>query len=88
MIKRKHFYIRGSVQGVGFRHRAGRLARRLNLTGYVRNLSDGSVEMELQGDAANIGLLVYEIEQSPFIRIEDLVTETLPLQEETEFRIR
>lgn len=44
-----HFLVRGRVQGVGFRAWARRLARRLDLTGFVRNCPDGSVEIEVAG---------------------------------------
>lgn len=50
-VRRYHFICHGRVQGVGFRYRASRAARALELTGYVRNLYDGTVELELQGDA-------------------------------------
>lgn len=37
--------VRGRVQGVGFRYHVERVANRLRVRGYVRNLSDGSVEV-------------------------------------------
>ena len=43
------FLVRGRVQGVGFRWFAMREATRLRLTGYVRNLPDGTVEVCAQG---------------------------------------
>ena len=45
----------GEVQGVGFRWTARKVADELGLTGWVRNESDGSVEMELQGSGTRIG---------------------------------
>lgn len=44
----------GQVQGVGFRFTNTNLAQTRSLTGWVRNMEDGSVEMELQGTPANI----------------------------------
>jgi acylphosphatase len=44
-----HIYYAGYVQGVGFRYTATQLARDLKLTGWVRNLSDGRVEVLVQG---------------------------------------
>lgn len=46
---RKHIIFSGRVQGVGFRYTACYLARSLGLTGWVKNLWDGDVEMEVQG---------------------------------------
>ncbi|MEP6705591.1 MAG: acylphosphatase, partial [Acidobacteriota bacterium] len=48
MIARK-FYIRGRVQGVGYRYFAQRSAARHQIRGYVRNLDDGRVEAYAQG---------------------------------------
>ena len=50
MVIRKHMYISGDVQGVGFRYRANYAAKGLGLTGFVRNLYDGRVEIEVQGE--------------------------------------
>lgn len=44
----------GQVQGVGFRFTSTNLAQAHTLTGWVRNMEDGSVEMEVQGAPANI----------------------------------
>ena len=49
-IVRKHIYFSGQVQGVGFRYRAKNAARANDLTGWVDNLWDGRVEMEVQGE--------------------------------------
>jgi acylphosphatase len=50
----KRFVYRGTVQGVGFRRRAAKLAADLRaeapVAGYVRNLDDGTVELHAQGD--------------------------------------
>jgi len=44
----------GTVQGVGFRYTARQLARSYKITGYVKNLPDGRVEMLLEGPAEEI----------------------------------
>ena len=49
MSKRYHIFYSGSVQGVGFRYTARSLAQKNNLTGWVRNLPDGRVELQVQG---------------------------------------
>ena len=48
--KRFEARVSGRVQGVGFRYYAERQARRLGLTGWVRNLPDGAVELIAEGD--------------------------------------
>jgi acylphosphatase len=48
--KRVQVLIRGRVQGVYFRAAAQREARRLGLTGWVRNRPDGSVEFLVEGE--------------------------------------
>jgi Acylphosphatases len=45
-----HLLVKGRVQGVGFRWHVADEARRLGLAGWVRNNSDGSVELCAQGD--------------------------------------
>ena len=49
-----HLIVEGRVQGVGFRYFSQRAATSNNLTGYVRNLSDGNVEIVAEGENQNI----------------------------------
>jgi acylphosphatase len=49
MIARQVFY-EGRVQGVGFRYTCKQLARGYEVVGWVRNLSDGRVELQCSGD--------------------------------------
>ncbi len=87
MQVRRHFYFSGRVQGVGFRYRAAYAARAAKLTGWVKNLYDGRVEMEIQGEDALITHLVYELRKDRFIRITGLESEELPLVDgERDFR--
>jgi len=51
-MKRIHAYISGIVQGVFFRAATRRVAADLNLTGWVRNREDGSVEAVFEGEDA------------------------------------
>jgi len=60
----KHVVFSGRVQGVGFRFTALNAASRYRLTGYVRNVSNGTVEMVVQGPAADIDNCINSIEQS------------------------
>ena len=53
MKQRLHLYVSGYVQGVGFRWHAERVARHVgDVTGFVRNLDDGRVEIVVEGDEA------------------------------------
>ncbi len=77
---RKHIYFSGRVQGVGFRFSAAHYARNLGLTGWVRNLSDGRVEMEVQGRESLIAELILSLKNQAYIRIEGVTYEEVPLE--------
>jgi acylphosphatase len=49
MLETRLVRVRGQVQGIGYREACVRRARALNVTGWVRNRMDGSVEALLQG---------------------------------------
>jgi acylphosphatase len=60
-----HLVIRGRVQGVGFRYFAVREARRLGVSGVVRNRADGAVEVEAEGDRPSLERLVEALRVGP-----------------------
>jgi acylphosphatase len=60
-----HFNITGQVQGVGFRYAMRSEARRLRLTGWVRNCPDGSVEAVAVGDQAALQHLAQWARRGP-----------------------
>lgn len=62
---RVHAVVTGTVQGVGFRYATYLEAQRLGLTGFVRNLPDGSVEVEAEGEADVVGQLMAWLEDGP-----------------------
>lgn len=64
----KHIFFAGQVQGVGFRFTAQRVAMRYRLTGFVRNTSDGRVEMLLQGRAEDIDYAIEDLQQTFAVR--------------------
>jgi acylphosphatase len=57
--------IAGRVQGVGFRYYAERQARRLGLTGWVRNLPDGDVELVAEGEENALQQMLAWCNQGP-----------------------
>src|SRR5690606_31862078 len=57
-VVRKKVIFSGRVQKVGFRLELFTLAQRLRLTGWVKNLEDGSVEAELQGEESKVDFLI------------------------------
>lgn len=61
----RHVIFRGRVQGVGFRYTCRDIAARYRVTGFVRNVPDGTVEMFIQGDPAEIDNCIADI-QSEF----------------------
>jgi len=66
----------GHVQGVGFRMYIQQHAQEIGVTGWVRNMEDGSVNMELQGPEDKVEQLMDIIEAGNyFIKVEAFQTE-------------
>ena len=78
---RRRTIFRGRVQGVGFRYTTVSIARNHPITGYVRNLPDGSVELVADGDAGAIQQLLEDVEQAFRENITDRVTDTVDVDE-------
>lgn len=57
--------VRGTVQGVGFRHATVRQAHALRIRGYVANLEDGSVEVVIQGTANQVDRMLSWLRHGP-----------------------
>lgn len=85
---RKHIIFFGRVQGVGFRYYSVNMALHLGLTGWVRNLYDGSVEMEVQGREESIDSLIQYIEGRRYIEITDIEAKKIPIKDENGFQER
>ena len=62
---RAHLRIHGRVQGVGFRSRMHREAKKLGLTGWVRNLPDGTVEAVVEGEPERVETIIGWAHQGP-----------------------
>ncbi|MHB2020503.1 MAG: acylphosphatase [Candidatus Xenobia bacterium] len=65
MQRRLELRISGRVQGVGFRWFVQRRAERLPVSGYVRNLSDGRVEVVAEGPEVALQEMLRHIRQGP-----------------------
>ncbi|MBS3733946.1 MAG: acylphosphatase [Phycisphaerae bacterium] len=62
--ERRDIWFSGTVQGVGFRYTACRVAGRHDVTGYVRNLPDGRVECIVEGEHGEIDDFVTDLSEA------------------------
>jgi acylphosphatase len=62
-MKIYHIYISGFVQGVGFRWYTKDIAKQLGIKGYVKNLSDGRVEIIAQGNEDSLKNFIFELKK-------------------------
>lgn len=76
-----HLIIRGRVQGVGFRYFTQEAAESLHLTGWVRNLADGSVEVYAEGNRKDLEAFAKGVRSGPPLsRVEALTIHWKPPQ--------
>ena len=59
--------VSGRVQGVGFRYQAKEIADQLGVRGYARNMRDGSVSIEAEGDVESLDKFLEILKGSPGI---------------------
>ena len=89
MIQSKRFVITGRVQGVGYRYFVMRAVRGLELTGWVRNLADRSVEVLVDGGSEDLAALAALLEKGPpGGRVDRVRKEPTHPTNETTFRIK
>jgi acylphosphatase len=87
--KRHTVYYAGHVQGVGFRYTARSIARGHDVAGFVRNLSDGRVELVAEGKAQEVEAFLREVRDRFFHQIRDERSDVQPASGEfTGFDIR
>ena len=73
MIKRYHVIVEGRVQGVGFRSFCMMTASKYKLTGSVKNLYNGMVEIFVQGEDQKIDSFLQEVQEgNRFIRVDNM----------------
>ncbi|OPZ39897.1 MAG: Acylphosphatase [Synergistetes bacterium ADurb.BinA166] len=89
-VVRRCFLIMGTVQGVGFRYFAAGAGLKLGLTGWVRNLPDGAVEVQAQGPVEAVDRMEQLLRKGP--RTADVrrvtVIESPPREGESSFVVR
>ena len=84
----KHIIFKGQVQGVGFRYTTHRVAARYDVTGFVRNLPDGTVETLVQGQAKEVDACLDDIQEAMAGYIRDLQIKSVPVMpQHGDFRI-
>jgi len=72
-IRRVVILVRGRVQGVGYRYSAYQVASGLDLKGFVKNLGDGSVQLEAEGAQDSLMVLVEWCKKGPARAVVDSV---------------
>ena len=86
-MERLYIRIGGCVQGVGYRYYATYSARRLGLTGWVRNREDGAVDMEVQGAPDAVEAFTAAVRRgSHYSEVQNLTVQKLDPIEEYGFR--
>lgn len=72
-VKGLHAFVSGRVQGVGYRAFTRRVAKNLGLKGFVRNLSDGRVEVYAEGEEEKLKELLENLWRGPyFAEVKDI----------------
>jgi acylphosphatase len=85
MMKRIHVFVSGRVQGVAFRWVTEDMAHQLGVSGWVRNLSDGRVEVMAEAEEENLLEFIKFLKQGPrHARVENIEVEWL--ESEGEFK--
>lgn len=84
-----HYRVRGRVQGVFYRASTEALARKLGLTGWVRNVENGDVELVACGSAARLKALEEWLRRGPAnAEVEDVVATPSPWRDFEGFEVR
>ena len=84
---RKHYIFSGYVQGVGFRYRSYYAAKKYSVTGWVKNISCGDVEMEAEGLPSDIERMLAEIYANRYTQIDKVISKTIPVENDRSFKI-
>lgn len=78
----RQYLFAGRVQGVGFRYSTKQLAKGFDVLGWVKNLPDGRVELQLMGEAEELDEFLQELHDSPLgHHIQEQEERSVPLLE-------
>lgn len=79
----KRIIFEGRVQGVGFRYITKDLAKGFDVCGWVKNLEDGSVELQVMGERSEVDDFLHAITEESAVahHIQNVTRETIPLLE-------
>jgi len=84
-----HCFVSGRVQGVWFRASTQKEAKKLGLSGWVRNLPDGRVEVMACGEKDNIEQLYIWLQQGPpHAEVSDVTYEEIPWEDHAVFVVK
>lgn len=88
-MESRRIVVSGRVQGVGYRYYILRIASNLNLKGYVRNLPNGRVEIEAEGEFTDIETLLDHCRVGPpRAAVSNISSHTQPWVGYNEFNVR
>jgi acylphosphatase len=88
MVVSKHIVYHGRVQGVGFRYVASQTAAEFEVSGYVRNLANGGVELVAEGTKDEVEAYLASISRRMAAYIEDTTVKDETLTGYSGFKIR
>jgi acylphosphatase len=89
MEKSLQINVSGRVQGVGFRYYTQKAARARGLKGFVKNLANGDVYIEVQGLQDQLTAFSEEVKRGPILaRVDKMLVNELILQEFSHFEVR
>ncbi len=89
MKKCAQLTIRGKVQNIGFRYNAQIVANEYNISGYVKNMRDGSVFVEAEGEESDLEKFISWCRKGPaWSDVEKVDVLYVPLNDYSGFKIR
>lgn len=84
-----HCFVSGKVQGVWYRASTEKEAKKLGLTGWVRNLSDGRVEVMVCGEPETVNQLLAWLRRGPPLAVvSEVVHQAVPWEDHLDFVCR